>query len=358
MSRDSRFQQLRTRCRFLIVAPPFFLVLGVLAFAAHLAGAPQENSTESTPPKPQENNSLCYVCHLDLEKEEIAAVHLKEEITCAGCHGPSYDHMHDEMLMTTPDRLYGRAQVEEMCKRCHDPHENPEKVKAFLEKWRGRDRPNGRVITETSICTDCHGLHNIAKKMGSSKADEKKPADWVAAFNGEDLSGWRQSGGSWTVQRGRIVGIPDATGKGGDLWSEQSYGNFQIAVTFQSEWPIRGGIWLRSQEEEPGFRIEIFENQEPPAFPGSVRAGKKGLALLNLRENLFDREGWNTIAAEVRGDRIRVWLNGEEIGAVRVPGPKAGKIGFHLEGGEAYRASEISVREVLIQALPEEKKET
>jgi len=328
---------------------PLFLALGALVLAA----APGGGITQEDSPKPggQKDNSLCFVCHLDLEKEEIASVHLKSMITCSGCHGPSYDHMHDEMLMTTPDRLYGRAQVNEMCRRCHDEHENPGKVKAFLEKWRGHDRPNGRVITESSICTDCHGLHNIVKKMGSAKEEEEKPAQWIAAFNGEDLSGWSPSGGSWIVRRGRIVGTPGKDG--GDLWGERTYRNFLISVTFQGDWPIHGGIWMRGE----GLRIEIFKRGDPPAYPGSLLVGKKGLALLNLQGDLHDEGGWNTISAEVRGDRVRIWLNGKEIGAVRASVPEKGRIGFHLEGGSEYRSSSLSIREVLVQELPEEKEE-
>ena len=82
-----------------------------------------------------------------------------------------------------------------------------------------------------------------------------------------------------------------------------------------------------------------------------------GLILVNLRGDLLDREGWNTISAKLESDRVQVWLNGEEIGAVRTGGPTKGKIGLYIEkqgagprprGGEA---AEFCVREVQIQKL-------
>jgi hypothetical protein len=81
---------------------------------------------------------------------------------------------------------------------------------------------------------------------------------------------------------------------------------------------------------------------------GSLVLPGRGLALVNLRADLFDPEGWNTISVEARGPRVQVWLNGEEIGAVRVSGPAAGRIGLHLEGGPAFAGGELAVREVQV----------
>ena len=142
---------------------------------------------------PPEDNSLCFVCHLDLRTEVIATSHLAAGVTCTGCHGPSVEHMHDEMLMTKPDRLFGRAEVNEMCGSCHPPktpgedlHQAPAAVEAFRQEWLGRSRPNGRVITAGAVCTDCHGTHNIVKKM-AGRADEPEFNEWFPLFNGDDL---------------------------------------------------------------------------------------------------------------------------------------------------------------------------
>lgn len=301
-------------------------------------------------------NSLCYVCHLDLQTEEITTVHLENDVTCDECHGPSVPHMDDEMLMTKPDRLFGRAEVEPMCKTCHDPceaHMDAAAMEAFRKKWFGRTRPNGRAITAESVCTDCHGTHNIVKQMGSR--DEKERADeWVAAFNGRNLAGWRTSGGaSWAVKRGCIVATTGPKGQSGDLWTKAMYEDYRLSVTFRATWPIHAGIWLRAAEPERGPRVEVFESHKASAFTGSVWVPGKGVALANLREELVDREGWNTISVEIRGNRVGVWLNGEEVGAVRIIGPVRGRIGLHIERGAASKAGELCVREVLVQRLGE-----
>ena len=293
-------------------------------------------------------NDLCFVCHLDMKTEEISTVHQAEDIGCDQCHGPSEQHMHDEMLMTKPDRLYGRTEVEAMCKKCHqDTHEEPGKVSAFRQKWMGKRRSNGRVINTDSVCTDCHGAHNIIKKMGIESEEES--LDWKALFNGRDLTRWQTKGdGDWSVKRDRIIAELDKKAKTGALWTDSQYDNYKLVVTFQAEWPLHAGIYLRS---ENGPRVEIFQDKKANAFTGSITLPDKGIALLNYKENLFDPGGWNTLSLDVNKNLVRIWLNGEEIGAVRIPGPEKGKIGLSLEKAPGQKTAQLTIREVLLQKI-------
>jgi len=303
------------------------------------------------------DNTACYVCHPGLKQELITTVHLAKGYGCVKCHGASTEHLQDEMQMTTPDVLYGRRQVDAMCAECHDfPHEDVEQeVKDFLAEWRGRSRPNGRTIYANSICTDCHGTHNIDTER--DEADEPDPGEWLAAFNGTDLSGWRPAGNAeWNVRLGRIVGTPGAD-RAGDLLSEAEYADYRMAVTFRADMPLHAGLWLRANGESLGPRVEIFEHENPRAFTGSVGVPGTGLALLNVRDDLFDAGGWNTLSVEVRGQRVTVWLNGEQIGAVRCLPPGKGRIGLHLKGGTADAGSQLAVREILVRELPAEDSE-
>ncbi len=339
----------------------WYLAGGILVFAAFACLFTVCFAEESQAEKPG-GNSKCYVCHSDLKTEELTTSHLDMDVTCDQCHGLSTEHMHDEMLMTKPDLLFGRAEVNKMCSNpsCHKPggersvyglaDHDPVAVEAFFEKWRGRIRPNGRAVTHDSVCTDCHGTHNITKPINTS--GDEQAAEWITAFSGRDLAGWQPSGSaSWTVERGRIIVKPGANGKGGVLWTKAEYEDYLLAVTFQATWPIHAGIWLRGTDSENGARIEIFEKQKPIAFTGSVWVQGKGLALVNLREDLVDHEGWNTLSVKIEDDRIQVWLNGEEIGVVRVTGPAKGKIGLYIEGHPTSKSAKLQVREVQIQQL-------
>jgi len=335
--------------RYAIVA----MVVGVVAGVSVITVAEQSQIE-----KPG-GNSKCYVCHPAMKTEELTTVHLEMDVTCDQCHGESTEHMHDEMLMTKPDLLFGRSQVRKMCSSptCHKPagerqvygrqdHKDPDAVDAFLEQWTGRMRPNGRNITHDSICTDCHGTHNITKPLNTAAEDEQ--SQWITLFNGRDLKGWNPADdASWTVKSGRLSGTgSSADDKDRSLWTETVYEDYLLAMTFRATWPIHAGIWTRG-ESSP--RVEIFESGQ--AVTGSVLVPGKGLALANLREDLEDRESWNTISIKVQGDRVQVWLNGEEIGIVRAVGPAQGKIGLYISKKGDSASSELTVREMLIQPL-------
>jgi len=338
----------------LITAVIVFVSSGLLTIS--LA---EESQTE--PPNP---NGKCHVCHPGMKTEDISTTHVVKGITCDVCHGASTEHMHDEMLMTKPDLLFGRSQVRNMCAKCHkgsdgrefysrQDHKNPAAVEEFITKWTGRMRPNGRAVSQNSICTDCHGTHNIAKPK--TQSEDAQSALWIPAFNGRDLSGWQRSAGtSWAVKSGRIIGTP--SDKPATLWTKAEYDNFLLAVTFRATWPIRAGIQLRGSRAKRGPRIEITEpsgKNKIRAYTGSVMLPGKGLALTNLREDLVDRESWNTRSVKAEGKRIQVWLNGEEIGAVQTEGPEKGRIGLYIGKQAASESAELAVREVLIQPLAE-----
>ena len=356
-------------------------LLAAIIVIAGFVGTPAICPAEESQSEKPNANSKCYVCHPGMKTEDISTIHVAIGVSCDVCHGSSTEHMHDEMLMTEPDILYGRSEVRKMCSNpsCHKPgegrevygwqdHRNPDAVEAFFEKWTGRIRPNGRAVNHNSVCTDCHGTHNINKPVEKESGDQQQ-AEWVAAFNGSDLSGWQTSVPShWKVQSDRIVGTAGANEEGSTLWTKETYENYLLAVTFCATWPVHAGILLRGEESvtrdsglvtrkandesKSGPRIEIFDS--PPAFTGSVFVPDKGLVLTNIRKDLVDRESWNTISARVEGGKIQVWLNGEEIGSVLGITPAKGKIGLYI-GTQATdnerRETSFSVREVQIQKL-------
>ncbi|MFQ5809224.1 MAG: cytochrome c3 family protein [Armatimonadota bacterium] len=107
------------------------------------------------------DNSPCLVCHGNFDKETLAATHLPHGLTCVLCHGLSYEHRDDENHVTKPDLLFGRGEIEPLCRKCHGKHEQPERVKAFREQWEEKATGEGRMIAGEPTCTDCHGEHSL-----------------------------------------------------------------------------------------------------------------------------------------------------------------------------------------------------
>jgi len=264
--------------------------------------------------------------------------------------------MHDEMQVTKPDRLFGRGEVNEMCSACHEGHTDVAKVEAFRDEWLGKTRPNGRVITKTSICTDCHGSHNYIIESRPGAAAE---SPWVPLFNRRDLAGWKASDAAcWSVQAGRLTAVPDPSHQRPCLVTGDEYADFQLSLTFRANWPVQAWVSLRQAKDTRGPCVTIGDSGIPLGGPGSIWLSEKAPTLANLREDTVDRPGWNTLRIEAGQNRYCTWLNGEEIGRVRVDGPAQGKIALYLAGHIGNRESRLQVSEMQIQRLenPAEKK--
>ncbi len=298
---------------------------------------------EARPPS-KIDNKPCYVCHIDLMKEEISQVHIEEKVGCVTCHGPSMHHMHDEMLMTKPDILYGRSEVQAACRRCHDEHEHPDRVKRFLKRMYGKDRPNGRVINEHSICTDCHGTHNIVKE-GYKPKGEAAEEKWVELFDGKALPPWKAQGGKWQIKRGRIVGLFPKDGQV-SLSRPADMDCFRLYLTFRLTGKQRANFYLKGEQTKT-----IPLSGGGPHAAGSLLVDGK-LTVLNPLPTAIDPEGWNTISL-VSGEFIQVWLNAKEIYRLRQGGAKTLELGFNAVGEEEWASLEIG--EIKFQPMKEKR---
>jgi 3-keto-disaccharide hydrolase len=174
--------------------------------------------------------------------------------------------------------------------------------------------------------------------------------DFVSLFNGRDLSGWKVPAGDnghWRVADGVIDYDAESEASGDkSLWSTREFGDFVLRV----EWRIKStpyvnpsvpiirsdgthkkdaagkeiriavpdsdsGIYLRGSSKAQvniwGWPIgsgEVYGYRTDASMPAAVRAGvtPKGNA---------DRDigAWNSFEITMRGSRLTVVLNGEEV---------------------------------------------
>lgn len=112
-----------------------------------------EGSEESD--GPQADNSRCFVCHVNFMEEDIAVIHARADIGCAGCHGESDEHIADESWAsggngTAPDTMFPKPKINPFCMGCH----TKDKIDIAQHKplFMNMDK---------MVCTDCHGEHRI-----------------------------------------------------------------------------------------------------------------------------------------------------------------------------------------------------
>lgn len=104
---------------------------------------------------PQADNSRCFVCHVNYMQEDIAVIHARANIGCAGCHGQSDEHIADESWAsggngTAPETMYPRPKINPFCMSCHT------KDKIDMDQH----KPLFANVEEM-VCTDCHGKHRL-----------------------------------------------------------------------------------------------------------------------------------------------------------------------------------------------------
>jgi hypothetical protein len=218
--------------------------------------------------------------------------------------------------------------------------------------------------------------------------DGKAPEGFMSLFNGKNFTGWKVpegDNGHWKVKDGVIDYDARSEAKGDKtLWSEKSFRDFVLRVDWRlkKEPGIRhpvpviapngdemkdedgkvktaeiddvdSGIYLRGKPESqvniwmwPIGSGEVYGYRTNRDMPPEVRAG-----VTPKKRADRPRGEWNTFEITMKGDRLWVKLNGEEvISNARLPGvPREGPIALQHHGTWDARAGKWTVPPSLVQ---------
>lgn len=138
---------------------------------------------------------------------------------------------------------------------------------------------------------------------------------WKDLFNGKDLSGWTNAGGGdpgkgWEVKDGALC----RTGKAGDIWSKERFGDFTLELEFKTEG--NSGVFIRTDNPKNNVQTGIEIQVEKPGGPDKHSVG----ALYDLRapDKNAAKDGWNKLRVTAKGGLLTVELNGEKINAMNL----------------------------------------
>jgi hypothetical protein len=234
--------------------------------------------------------------------------------------------------------------------------------------------------------------------LGFAAHAESPPSGFDSLFNGKDLSGWKipeGDNGHWKVVDGMIDCDARSESKATDksLWTERSFKDFVLLVDWRLKTDEPGfmnphvkqilpdgshkkkadgkdddltledvdsGIYLRGTGRAqvniwmwPIGSGEIYSYRMDPKMPRAVRA-----AATPKKHADKPRGDWNHFEITMKGDRVTVVLNGEEvISGAQLPGvPAEGPIalqhhGSHKDGKWTGPPSLVQFRNIYIREL-------
>ena len=220
---------------------------------------------------------------------------------------------------------------------------------------------DGKLTTESALpkehLVELMGVFGkFMKQMMQQQKQQLKAeigkAGFTPLFNGKDLKNWETSGKArWVVVDGMLVGTQGANNAPGDLFTKQTYTDFELTCTYKVEWPCNTGIWFRYQSSGKAYQADILEYKNPVAFSGTLYCPGKMFIAKNLDKELVNREGWNTMRVRAKGDHLEVWLNGRQVADVHDDTSDSGRIGFQVHPGAQFGPMKVTVREILIKPL-------
>ncbi|MEM1354675.1 MAG: DUF1080 domain-containing protein [Planctomycetota bacterium] len=212
-----------------------------------------------------------------------------------------------------------------------------------------------------------------APVIGQEEAaqEAKIPKQPIDLFNGEDLAGWsfdsldtEDISAIYTVEDGllKVSGNPR-----GVLRTQANYRDYEIEL--QWRWPARPGnsgllvhcskprernIWPKSLEVQlqSGAAGDFWMIGEYIDVENREDRLRRGRNLPNMTDDSENPVGeWNTMVCQLRGDTIRVTVNGELVNVGWGLSTSSGAICLQSEGAA------IEFRKLQIRPLPEQEPE-
>jgi len=147
---------------------------------------------------------------------------------------------------------------------------------------------------------------------------EEKLQGFESLFNGNDLSGWVGNKTDYVVDDHVIAIYPTGRGKG-NLYTEKEYANFVFRFEFMLTPAGNNGLGIHAPLEGDaayvGKEIQILDDGHP-SYAGiqPYQAHGSVYGIIPAKRGFLRQTGdWNEEEVEVKGDKIKVTLNGNVI---------------------------------------------
>jgi hypothetical protein len=180
------------------------------------------------------------------------------------------------------------------------------------------------------------------------------PPGFAPLFDGKTLKGWHVSRttrhGSTPrvfVENGEMVLKQRPYARGGLVFTDKEYRNFELYLEVKAAWGCNSGIFLRSTEEGSAYQIELDQTRGTGALLGEGMTVTVGARPTEEVNKVWKLDDWNSIRIRMEGDapHITEWINGVQIFDVlepvndKIAGKTSGYIGVQTHYGSVYEPS-------------------
>jgi hypothetical protein len=177
------------------------------------------------------------------------------------------------------------------------------------------------------------------------------PDGFTPIFDGKTTKGWHPSRttrhGSTpnvSVENGELVLRQQPFARGGLLFTDKEYGNFELYLEVKPAWGCNSGIFLRSTEEGSAYQIELDQMRGSGGLLGEGMRVSVGARPTEAVNKVWKVDDWNSFRIRMEGDAPRIieWINGVQMFDVQEPvndkiaGKTTGHIGVQLHYGSVY----------------------
>ena len=186
--------------------------------------------------------------------------------------------------------------------------------------------------------------------------------DWTMLFNGKDLKGWDQLGGTakYQVENNELVGIAVPNSPNSFLVTKERYGDFILEFEVYMDTQLNSGVQVRSNSMEDymngrvhGYQVELDPSAR--AFSGGIYDEARRGWLYPLSRNTkgqhaFRLGQWNAVRVECIGNEINTWINDIQCARLADAMTSEGFIGLqvHSIGGSELEGAEVRWRNIRI----------
>ncbi len=153
--------------------------------------------------------------------------------------------------------------------------------------------------------------------------DAERAAGWKLLFDGRSLAGWRaygsqaKPGDGWQVEDGLLKKLKGV--RGGDIITEQKFGDFELSWEWRIEAGGNNGIKYLVTEERrgaPGHEYQLLDDDGHPDGRGAAK--RQTASFYDVLPPAADKPlkppgEWNHSRIVIQGDRVEHWLNGAQV---------------------------------------------